>query len=81
LASLLAQLGTAYLFVLPAGRFFRADTLLADIRFFFDRSGRGMVVLNEVGFRRQSRSFSNQMVKTAPMRHFDFPLFEGQFVQ
>jgi ABC-2 type transport system permease protein len=30
LASLLAQLGTAYLFVLLAARFFRADTLLAD---------------------------------------------------
>jgi len=29
-ASLLAQLGTAYLFVLLAARFFRADTLLAD---------------------------------------------------
>ena len=30
LASLLAQLGMAYLFVLLAARFFRADTLLAD---------------------------------------------------
>lgn len=30
LASLLTQLGTAYLFVLLAARFFRADTLLAD---------------------------------------------------
>jgi len=30
LVSLLAQLGTAYLFVLLAARFFRADTLLAD---------------------------------------------------